>query len=131
MWLSKVTTNMGVAKKYRRKITVGGRKFLWHVTEDLDDFPTTVDGNLHALNIISQDKKFIVRFHLHQGISEQRHLTVIGAEFGDSLETGCWRRFLCPDWCPDGVITPSIVRSVIEWSLDTAPRTKAELDPLL
>ncbi|MEM9081426.1 MAG: hypothetical protein AAGC74_12120 [Verrucomicrobiota bacterium] len=117
---------MGVATKNRRKITVGDREFLRYVAEDIDDSPPTVDGNLHALNILSADKQFIVRYHLNQTDSERRHITVIGAEFGGSHEPGCWRRFLSPGWCQEGVVTPSIVRQIIEWCLDSSPRTAVD-----
>lgn len=101
---------------------VSDREFLWYVAEDIDNFPLTVDGDLHALNILSEDKQFIVRYHLNQMDSERRHITVIGAEFGKSRKAGRWRRFLCPDWCLEGAITPSIVREVIEWCLDSNSR---------
>lgn len=113
---------MGVARKNRRSIQVGDREFLWYIAEDIDSFPPTVDGSLHALNILSEDKQFMVRYHLNQVDSERRHITVIGAEFGGSREAGCWRRFRCPDWCPSGAITPGIVREVIEWCFDSSSR---------
>ena len=113
---------MGVATKNRRKLTVGDREFLWYVAEDIDDFPPTVEGSLHALNILSEDKQFIVRYHLNQVDSERRHITVIGAEFGGSREGGCWRRFVTPRWCQEGPVTPGIVREVIELCLDSSPR---------
>ena len=117
---------MGVASKNRRKITVGGRTYLWYVSEDIDDFPPMVSRDLRALNILSKDKRFIVRYHLGQTVSERRHITVIGGEFGGAQDPGCWRRFLCPDWCPDTVVTPGVVRSIIEWCLDPAIRTAVD-----
>ena len=117
---------MGIAKKYRRKITVGERDYMWYVIEDLEDFPQTVDSYLHALNIISNDKKFIVRYHLHQRDPERRHITVIGPEFGGVLNPSPYKRFLCPDWCPEGAMTPGIVREVIEWCAE--PSSRVEVD---
>ena len=117
---------MGVATKNRRKIKVGDRGFLWYVAEDVDDFPPTVDGSLHALNILSEDKSFIVRYHLNQVDSERRHITVIGSEFGGSHEAGCWRRFLSPGWCQESAVTPGIVREIIEWCLASSPRTAVD-----
>ena len=112
---------MGVATKNRRKIDVDGRRYLWYVADDHDDFPPTVaEGEqLLALNILSDDKRFIARFHLGQGQSEGRHITIIGREFAGIDSPGTWRRFLCPNWCVQRAITPIDVRAVIEWCNDT------------
>jgi len=50
---------MGIAKKGRRKLTVAGRLFIWYVAED-DDSADLV------LTVASEDKSFIVKYHLGQ-----------------------------------------------------------------
>ena len=116
---------MGVASKKKRPIDVDGRRFYWYVAEDLDDFPRV--NELHAVNILSDDKHFIVRFHLDQVDARTRHITVIGREFVGSDYAGCWRRFLSPAWCPDGVVTPNAVRGIIQWCLnENNPRVEVD-----
>ena len=115
---------MGIAKKKRRKIVVNGRDFFWYIAEDDDSFPPTVLNNLHevndlhALNVISEDKKFIVRYHLGQENPDTRHLTVIGEEFAGQNYHGSWRRFKCPRWGSRDTVTPKDVRGLIEWCLE-------------
>ena len=113
---------MGVSKKNRRKTIVGQREFYWYVCEDIDDFHEAAASDLRAVNILSEDKTFIARYHIGQSIPELRHVTIIGREFGGSMEPGSWRRFLCPDWCPESIVTPAVVRQIIEWCLDPVPR---------
>ena len=109
---------MGVAKKGKRTITVHDRVFLWYVGEDLDDFPPTIGQNdLWALNILSEDKKFIVRYHIGQVDESTRHITVLGTEFSGAKHNGKWRRFKCPAWCQEGSAQPRDVRKIIEWCL--------------
>ena len=125
---------MGASKKNRRKISVGDREYLWYVAEEYDYFPPTVGQDLRALNILSVNKQFAVRYYLGQGVPERRQISVMGAESGESQGARIWRHLRSPDWCPDGVVTPSVVRSVIEWSLDGAAKTEvdytgAEIEP--
>ncbi len=117
---------MGVATKNRRRIVVQGRNYLWYIAKDIEDFPNSVSGDLHALNILSEDKRFIARYHLGQTDEQRRHITIIGREFGGIDEPGCWKRFLCPDWCPNSAVTPSVVREIIEWCSD--PNSKISVD---
>ncbi|GAA5123930.1 hypothetical protein JIN84_11995 [Luteolibacter yonseiensis] len=113
---------MGVSKKNRRKIIVEQREFYWYVCEDVDDFPEAATGDLRVVNILSEDKTFIVRYHIGQSVPELRHVTIIGHEFGGGMEPGSWRRFLCPDWCPGLIVNPAVVRRIIEWCLDPVSR---------
>lgn len=117
---------MGVSKKNRRKIVVNQREFYWSVCEDVADFPETAASDLRAVNILSDDKRFIARYHIGQSIPELRHITIIGPEFGGSIEPGSWRRFHCPDWCPKSIVTPTLVREIIEWCLDASPRPEVD-----
>jgi hypothetical protein len=100
---------MGVSTKSRRKLIVDGRSYVWYVKED-DDSPD------YVLHVLSDDKQFIVQFHLGQH-NETCHLTVIGSDFKRVIGTGSsWRRFRCPEWRSDNsAITPKNVRSLIEW----------------
>ena len=98
---------MGVRKKGRHKLDVEGRAFLWYVKPD-------DDSAAFILHVLSDDKRFIVQYKLLQQ-EARRYLTVIGKEFGRVPGTGnCWRRFRCPAWEKDGVITPSSVRKLID-----------------
>ncbi len=111
---------MAVSKKNRRKIVVTERTYYWYIKEDWDDCPSDVDyKNMNALNILSEDKKFIVRYHLGFQSDEKRHITIIGNEFNGVEDSGCWRRVCCKDWLAGGLaVTPKMVRAIIEWSLD-------------
>ena len=107
---------MSVAKKKKRKIVIGDRNYYWYIAEDYDDFPSDVMNNtLHALNIVSEDKKFIVRYYLGFKTDEKRHLTIIGVEFNGLASNGKWRRVKCPDWVAKNQVTPKDVRRIIEW----------------
>jgi hypothetical protein len=102
---------MGIRKKWRRRINVRGRLFIWYVCEDSDS-PDLV------LHVISEDKQFIVMYHLDQ--PGNPFLIVIGPEFtGVPNAGGIWRRFLCPRWESDSKVTPATVRSLIEWCLSS------------
>ena len=117
---------MGVATKNRRRIVVRGLDYLWYVAEDIEDFPHSITGDLNALNILSEDKRFIARYHLGQADDQRRHITIIGREFRGIDEPGCWRRFLCPDWYKNSAVTPSVVRAIIEWCSDPSSKTAVD-----
>jgi hypothetical protein len=103
---------MGTRKKKRNTLTIADRLYLWYVKQD-------EDSNSYILHVISEDKRFIVHYHLQQEESH-RHITVLGKEFGRVSGTGnCWRRFRCPAWENDRAITPSSVKQLIEWSQQT------------
>ncbi|RYZ78648.1 MAG: hypothetical protein EOP04_29310 [Proteobacteria bacterium] len=103
---------MSISTKGRRKITVHRRDFVWFVGEDLD-WP----GG-HLLHVISDDKKFIVNYHLGQREGE-RFLPVKGREFlGLPDAGGCWIYVLYPAWGNDSTITPDSVHRLINWSLN-------------
>jgi hypothetical protein len=104
---------MGVAKKYRRKIEIQGRSFLWYVREDLDWIH---NGCLVALSIISEDKHLIISYGIGQA-EPYRHLISLGKEFAKLAPDSSvgHRRVRCPQWEQDGAITPESVRQIIEW----------------
>jgi hypothetical protein len=100
---------MGVRKTNRRKLVIDDRLFVWYAAEDSD-------GPGLILHVISDDKRFIVRYHVAQ--SGTSFLIVLGPEFGGVTNTGgCWRRFECPKWEDGDAITPSCVRRLIDWCL--------------
>lgn len=101
---------MGIATKNRRKIKIGGRDFVWYVSDDYDSADM-------VLRVASLDKNFIVNYHLAQP-DDTRHLIVLGKEFNGLLRsTYNWKRVICPKWEEDSVITPKSVRRLIEWCL--------------
>jgi hypothetical protein len=106
---------MGVRKQGRRKLRVGGRLYVWYVKPDAD----SPDNVLH---VISDDKQFLVHYHLNQR-TVARHIIVLGRDFERTPGNGgTWRRFRCPEWTSqDGVITPATVRKLIEWCCSSEP----------
>jgi hypothetical protein len=110
---------MGVRKKGRRRIDVEGRPFLWYVCDDPDSADT-------VLHIISEDKGFIVQYHLGQ--TGEPFLIVLGPDFpGVPDAGGCWLRFRCPRWETDSGVTPGGVRRLIDWCL-SAHKELVEVD---
>jgi hypothetical protein len=110
---------MGVRKKGRRRIDVEGRPFLWYVCDDPDSADT-------VLPVISEDKGFIVQYHLGQ--TGEPFLIVLGHDFPEVPEAGgCWLRFRCPRWETDSGVTPGGVRRLIEGCL-SAPKELVEVD---
>ncbi len=100
---------MGISTKNRRKLTIDDRCYVWYVIEDCD-------SSNYVLHVLSDDKQFIVHYHLKQH-DDARHLTVLGAEFRRAIGTGgVWRRFRCPKWdVENDVVTPRNVRNLIDW----------------
>jgi hypothetical protein len=68
---------MSVAKKNRRKITIGDRCFFWNVKNNLD---WIAQGCPLVLSIISENKHFNVQYGINQD-ELHRHLTSLGQEF--------------------------------------------------
>lgn len=103
---------MAISTKRRRKIEVNGRSFVWWVAPD-DDSPDVL------LRVCSSDKHFLVHYALGQQ-DARRHLAVLGPEFPPLQDAGgCWIRVRTPAW-GDAIVTPSLVRRIIEWGLDPA-----------
>ena len=93
---------MGIAKKYRRKLVIGERLFLWWVREIQPE-----DWLGPVLTVASDDKRFLVRYYLGQK-EEQRFLVVLGPEFPGLPDAGgCWIRVLCPQWESGSSVQPS------------------------
>jgi len=100
---------MGVSKKGRRKIVRNDRIFYWCVKPDYDS-----EALLH-LSIVSDDKKFVVSYHLNQIAHENPFIVVMGKEFKGLKNLGhCWERFMVPEWESEAV-TPFLVSEIIDW----------------
>jgi hypothetical protein len=103
---------MAIAKKYRRKLVVGKRLFVWWVREIQPE-----DWIGPVLTVASDDKRFLIRYYLGQK-EEHRFLVVLGREFPGLADAGgCWIRVLCPRWETGPQIRPSDVRRLIDWCL--------------
>lgn len=104
---------MGVNSKGKRKLVHSGKTYYWNVQLDPEDYGQT------SLSIVSEDKKFIVSYHVGQSNNDTRPFIVVkGIEFG-GLENHYrqgWVRVLTPYW-DDIVITPGLVKTIIEWCL--------------
>lgn len=101
---------MAITTKKRRKLVINNRRFIWYIKDDSDSAG-------FVLHVISEDKNFIVAYHLHQPEST-RYLIILGQEFpGLSDAGGNWIRVRCPQWEMNHIITPASVRRLIEWCL--------------
>lgn len=101
---------MGVNKKNKRRLVYSKRVFYWRVQQDAEDF-----GHIN-LQIVSEDKKFIVTYRADQSKQNRSSFIVIqGTEFEglNNFKKG-WTRVLTPKW-EDELITPGLVRRIIEW----------------
>ncbi len=99
---------MGVSKKGKRKIIVNNRVFYWDIGESDDYY------GMYHINIVSEDKKFIVSYMLDQECLKEPYIIVKGKEFKSYNVGGCWKRFSSPKWdCK--VVTPKIVAEIIQW----------------
>jgi hypothetical protein len=101
---------MAIRKKKRRTLTLNKRRFIWWLSDDPDS-PDVV------LRVYSEDKRFIVSYHLDQP-DTQRFVIVLGKEFPGLVQAGSrWIRLRCPKWETDSTMTPAAVRQLIKWCL--------------
>jgi hypothetical protein len=106
----KEAQSMAVATKRRRKIRLKEREFVWYISPD-------EDSSNDVLHISSQDKRFIIKFHLGQP-TNLAFLIVLGREFAGAEGTGgVWRRFRCQKWDEQNSITPATIKRIVEWGL--------------
>ncbi|MDI4643665.1 hypothetical protein [Cohnella hashimotonis] len=104
---------MGVAQKGKRKLEHNGRSYFWYVQQNDEDF-----GRM-SLNIISEDKKFIVSRLIAQSVEDKTpHIVIKGSEFVglENHDRTGWVRVQTPTW-DDRIITPGLVKTIIEWCL--------------
>ncbi len=97
------------------KIVVNGRSFYWYVAVDKDAPDATC---MLALNIISEDQQFRIRYHFNQADQETRHITVLGSEFAgkNNLKPGV-RRYLSPEWIPGTTVTNQCLKKLVSWCM--------------
>ena len=96
---------MSVRTKGRRKITVGGKLYIWYVAPD-DDSP------YNFLNIVSDDKYLILSCPLR---TDTAYAISKGRIFQMKETDGTWNRYLLPFEMPD-IITPRFVEKMIIWA---------------
>jgi len=108
---------MALDRKSRRQIDIEGREYFWWVYEEWEDSgPVT-------LAVSSADRRFLVRYPIHQS-DNGRYLTVVGREFaGLPKRRSGWTRVRCPALTTGDIVKPSDVRRLIQWCL----RPKSEL----
>lgn len=94
---------MSVRTKSRRKITVDGEMYVWHVEKNAES-----DWNM--LNIVSMDKSFVLSVPM--GLKTP-YLISKGRIFGGRKTDGIWHRYLLPVDVPEA-ITPAFVAAVIK-----------------
>ena len=105
--------SMGINTKGKRKIAVLGQRFVWFVDGDCGYDTGTPLINVH---VVSCDKTFSASYQLNQP-DGARFVVIKGKKFAGAGTGQCWKRFLCPRWESSLVVTPDIVRSLIEWCL--------------
>lgn len=98
---------MGAAAKHRRKITVNGENYVWHISPD-DDSP------FYCLNIISEDKRLVLCCPLKTGLA---YVISKGRVFQGRQTSGCWERYLLP-FCIPKPVTPKFVSELIRWAAE-------------
>jgi hypothetical protein len=116
---------MAVAKKGRRKVVVDERAFWWSIDDDRElMYWKNPDGTLGLvfmlLTIVSEDKRFMVKYALGQWQAPPQyptHLVVIGPEFGGlSPSHGGWTYVATPRW-DDDAPSGRLVRTIVTWGL--------------
>lgn len=106
---------MGISKKGKRKIIVNDAEYYWYVTFDYDILELGTDK---LLTIISEDKKFLIKYPINQSCSGQNLIVVLGKIFGGKGKWGSsWQRLICQKWEIEGKISPFSVEQIIKWSL--------------
>ena len=109
---------MGIAKKGKRKIVVDEVDYYWYISDDPDGHAT---GTIYSLTVISDDKKFLVKYPINQNHGEN-HLIVLGKRFGGKGEWGNnWQRLICPKIEVGEKVLPSSVEKLIKWSISDKP----------
>ncbi len=106
---------MGLNKKGKRKITFQDQIYYWHILSEFGDY-----SSMLSLNIVSEDKKFIIKYYIIQYDTEESYtMKIIGDKFPKLSEQIKKRpvRINCPKLIDDGKknIEPKDVRLVLEW----------------
>lgn len=120
---------MGVRTKSRRKITCGGKKYVWYVLAGDRDYWSRVENGSFDwawetpfLHIISEDKTLILTIALN---APEPYAISKGRSFQGKTTSGCWERYFLPFPLPEA-ITPKIVADIIEWAERGGSAVKTE-----
>lgn len=107
---------MGIAKKGKRKIVQNTDTYYWWVEDDFDGHT----GHSILVTVASEDKKFLVKYYVNQ-LDAPPFLTVIGKRFSGKTETGGrYKRFLCPHFTEQNIVTPKNIDAIIKWCMDSS-----------
>lgn len=97
---------MTISKKGKRKITLDGRTYHWWGFHEMDQ--TSFDGD--QIKLVAEDQSHYIQYGLQQEDSER--FVVIGLSREQGLVS-----LKCPKFENEqGVITPSGIRKLVEWS---------------
>ena len=96
---------MAARSKWRRKLVVSGRPFLWYVAQD-------EDGMGPVLHLFTPDKRLAVLYWLgrSRGYPQTPVLVASVRGVGHPVHPA-------PDWPARDVATPAFVRQVAEWAI--------------
>ena len=107
---------MAARKKWRRTITVQGRRFLWYVRDD-------PDGMGPVLHLFTPDK-FLVAYYWLEG----RRAYAGNSVFGVTQRGVPQDVSRAPDWTPRTVATPRFVAEVAAMDIETHRSINSGLD---
>jgi hypothetical protein len=109
---------MAISKKNRRPIKYKGKNFLWWVGEEFDEL-----GNMLSVNVVSEDKKFLIKHFAIQRNPNESYLSVIGEYFpGIERKTGNSMRLSCPNFSEffvNNAVTSKTVKHILDWCFET------------
>lgn len=110
---------MAVRAKHRRKITCGGKTYVWFILAGDRDYWQHVEiidqGGVWEtpfLHIISEDKTLILTIPLN---APKPYAVSKGRVFQGKPTSGRWERYLLPFELPEA-ITPKTVAALIDWA---------------
>src|SRR5262245_6860287 len=106
---------MAARKKWRRKITVQGQRFLWYVDEDRD-------GMGRVLHLFAPDKSLVVTYWLECNRAYPGNSALVVSIHGV-------RQVIrdAPDWDRRAVATPAFVAEVGHWLLEWQRQEAAKI----
>lgn len=96
---------MGISKKGKRKIVIDRRAYLWWVFNEVDQ--TSFDGD--QIKLVAEDQSHAILYGLQQW-GESRRIVISLRNDGGIISLDCP---VFED--PNGIITPSGIRKLIEW----------------
>lgn len=109
---------MTISAKGKRRLTVGGREFLWWVAED--------EEWQHALSVrlLSVDGRVSLKMALDA--QPDNYVVTLGSEFrGREMVQGQHQRLLYPREASAGPMTPGEVARLAAWATETDAQAEA------